>query len=366
MSNSKPKVLILQGEVSTYRVATYNIIADNFDVTVGYYDKDKSVEECRFKKIKLDSYKLGPFICIKSLRKFCKQFDVVIFMDDLHALSYCLLPFGPRKFKTISWGFGLRASYTRLYDVDRCHTFLDKVSQVVNESCDAIIFYMEKAKEFWRGTSFDMGKVFVAPNTTAVESIEIEPLRKKNLLFVGTLYEKKGIMALLQAYQSALCQSNNLPMLHIVGDGVDAEKLKQYVSNNGLSNRVIFHGAIYDEKKLAQHFRDALLCISPHQAGLSVPKSMGYGVPFVTLRDAITGGEKYHITHGETGVFYEQDEDLVSIILDAASSPEKYVKLGVNAKAYYDNTATPKHMAQGAIDAINFVLNRLYGGTIAD
>ena len=80
MSNSKPKVLILQGEVSTYRVATYNIIADNFDVTVGYYDKDKSVEECRFKKIKLDSYKLGPFICIKSLRKFCKQFDVVIFI----------------------------------------------------------------------------------------------------------------------------------------------------------------------------------------------------------------------------------------------------------------------------------------------
>ena len=46
MSHSKPKVLILQGEISTYRVATFNIIADYFDVTVGYYDKDKSVEEC--------------------------------------------------------------------------------------------------------------------------------------------------------------------------------------------------------------------------------------------------------------------------------------------------------------------------------
>lgn len=356
MSHSKPKVLILQGEISTYRVATFNIIADYFDVTVGYYDKDKSVEECRFKKIKLDSYKLGPFICVKSLRKYCNQFDVVIFMDDLHALSYCLLPFGPRKFKTVSWGFGLRASYTRLYDVNRRHTFLDKVSQIVNESCDAIIFYMEKAKEFWRGTSFNLGKVFVAPNTTAVEPIEIDPLRKKNLLFVGTLYEKKGIMALLQAYQSARYQSNNLPMLHIVGDGADADKLKQYVADNDLSDNVVFHGAIYDEKKLAQHFCNALLCISPHQAGLSVPKSMGYGVPFVTLRDAITGGEKYHITHGETGVFYEKDDDLVSIILDSASNPEKYVKLGVNAKAYYDNTATPKHMAQGAIDAINSVL----------
>ena len=356
IANNKHKVLILQGEISTYRVATFNIIADYFDLTVGYYEKDKSVEECRFKKVKLDSYKLGPFICIKSLRRYCKQFNVVVFMDDLHALSYCLLPFGPRKYKIISWGFGLRASYTRLYDVNRRHTFLDKVSRLVNESCDAAIFYMEKSKEFWRGTSFDMGKVFVAPNTTAVAPIEIIPSQKSNLLFVGTLYEKKGIMSLLQAYQLAKKQADNIPMLHIVGDGADADKLKQYVADNGLSESVVFHGAIYDEKKLAIHFQNALLCISPHQAGLSVPKSMGYGVPFVTLRDAITGGEKYHITNGINGVFYEHDDDLVDIILNAASNPDKYVKLGMNAKAYYDKAATPKHMAQGAIDAINFVL----------
>ena len=37
IANNKHKVLILQGEISTYRVATFNIIADYFDLTVGYY-----------------------------------------------------------------------------------------------------------------------------------------------------------------------------------------------------------------------------------------------------------------------------------------------------------------------------------------
>ena len=356
--NTRPKVLLLQGVIANYRVATFNIIAKQFDLTVGYYDKDQSVEHCDFTKIKLESYKLGPFTCVKSLRKYCRQFDVVIFMDDLHALSYCLLPFGPRKYNAISWGFGIRASYTRLYDVNRRHTFLDWVSQKVNSACDACIFYMEKSKEFWRGTSFDLSKVFVAPNTTAVAPIDIEPSMKKNLLFVGTLYEKKGIKTLLQAYIDAQKIIAELPQLHIVGDGDDALRLKQFVVDNNLTERIIFHGAIYDENELSAHFKRALLCVSPHQAGLSVSKSMGYGVPFVTYKDSITGGERYHITHGENGILYKKDSDLVDIIIEASNNPNKYIEMGSRAKSYYDSNATPEHMAQGALDAINFVLNK--------
>lgn len=357
MSN-KPKVLILQGEISSYRWPIFNIIAEQFDLTVGYYSRDHSQSECYFKKVKFDTYKLGPFTCVKSLRKYCRQFDVVIFMDDLHALSYCLLPFGPRRYKAISWGFGLRASYTRLYDVNRRHTFLDWVSQKVNSACDACIFYMEKSKEFWRGTSFDLSKVFVAPNTTAVAPIDIEPSMKKNLLFVGTLYEKKGIKALLQAYVNARQKIATLPQLDIVGDGADASQLKQFVADKNLAELVVFHGAIYDENELSAHFKRALLCVSPHQAGLSVAKSMGYGVPFVTYKESITGGERYHITHGENGILYEKDSDLVDIIIEASNNPNKYIEMGLRAKSYYDSNATPEHMAQGAIDAINFVLNK--------
>lgn len=354
MRNSK--ILILQGEISSYRVPTFNIIAENFEVTVGYITKDKSDIECKFHKHKFDTYQIGPFTFVKSLRKYCKQFDVVIFMSDFHVLSYCLLPFGCHKYKTITWGIGLRASYTRLYDVERGHGFMDRVEQKLLSSCDASIFYMDKAKEFWRKTSLDLSRVFIATNTTTVVNSKVDPLLKTNILFVGTLYREKGLVQLIDAYKEAKCLVTNILPLHIVGDGAEALYLKQYVEEKGLSDSVVFHGAIYDEELLAYHFQRALLCISPNQAGLSVPKSMGYGVPFVTNINAITGGEKYHIIHGDNGLFYKEECGLVDIIVDASKDRDKYVKMGERAKCYYENFATPKHMAQGVIDAINFVL----------
>lgn len=84
---------------------------------------------------------------------------------------------------------------------------------------------------------------------------------------------------------------------------------------------------------------------------------MGYGVPFVTRRDAITGGEIYHITPGVNGIMYEKDNELTAILIDAANNPQKYVEMGFKAKVYYDNHATVRHMAQGAMDAFDYALN---------
>ena len=340
-----------------YRVPIFNIIAEEFDVTVGYYLEDCTIEECKFKKKKFDFFQIGPFAYIKSLRSYCRQFDVVIFANSLQIVNYCLLPFGRRSYKVLTWGIGLRASRTRLYDVNRKHTFLDRISQSICSASDASIFYVEKSKEFWKDTSLDMRKVFVATNTTKVEHMEICPQFKNSLLFVGTLYKEKGIMTLLNAYKEALPKMKEPLPLHIVGSGAEEVALRQYAEEIGISKYAIFHGAIYDEVVLASYFQRALLCVSPHQAGLSVSKSMGYGVPFVTHINAITGGEKYHITPSVNGLFYDNDTELVDIMVDASLNPNKYIEMGMKAKEFYDTKATPRHMAQGVIDAIRFVLS---------
>ena len=71
-----------------------------------------------------------------------------------------------------------------------------------------------------------------------------------------------------------------------------------------MRNNICLTGAIYDEEKLLELFKKAIICISPNQAGLSVQKSMGYGVPFVTSREAFTGGEIFDIT--------DEDSDLIN------------------------------------------------------
>lgn len=350
------KLLILQYELSDYNVPVYNLIAQRYDLTVGYYIKDKSKQECNFEKKAFDIKSLNTLIFVKGLRKYASQFDVVCIIPDLHVLSYCMLPYMPRKYKITNWSIGFRVSYKHPYVTGRKHVLADRVFQSILSHCDATILYMEKSKEFWKETKLDMEKVFVAPNTTSVLPIELEPNKKKNILFVGTLYKGKGLDLLLQAYKEAVEKAQIKNELHIVGDGEERCIIEKYVKENHLEEKVILHGAIFDEKVLAQHFSEALLCISPTQGGLSCPKSMGYGVPFVTKTTAITGGEIYHITPGVNGIMYENDDELTGILVDASHNAKKYIEMGRLAQEYYDNNATIKHMAEGAMAAFAYAL----------
>lgn len=352
------KILILQNELSGYNVPVYNTIAEHYELTVGFYLKDKSKTKCNFKKVRLVSRVIGPFTYIKGLRKLASEYELVSMIPNLRNPSYCLLPFLPHKYKLVNWSIGFRASYTNPYITDRKHVLADRIFQSILSHCDATIFYMGKAKEFWKGTTLDISRVFVAPNTTEVLSMEIKPEIKKDFLFVGTLYKGKGLDLLLDAFRQVVKKQNPENKLHIVGDGSERNVLEDYVVEHKLTGRVVFHGAIYDEKVLAERFAHALLCISPTQGGLSVPKSMGYGVPFVTRKDAITGGEIYHITPGVNGIMYEKDEDLVSILEDACRNAQKYIDMGTKAKEYYNRYATIRHMAQGALDAFEYVLEQ--------
>ena len=115
------KVLILQNEISAYNVSTYNCISELHELTVAYYSKDKSSIPCSFQKHKLNYIKIKSIILVSDLKSLCKQFDVVIFVPDFHVPAYCLLPFGNRRYKVISWSIGFRVSYVHPYITYRKH-----------------------------------------------------------------------------------------------------------------------------------------------------------------------------------------------------------------------------------------------------
>lgn len=351
------KVLILQPDLVDYRVDIYNILNKDYHVAVGYAFLDKTKSNCEFEKIKLNTSKLGPLFFIKGLYRLCNKFDVVIIMADLHYPQYCIMPFLRRKYKVLTWGIGFRVSYIHPYLPTRKHGITDKLLEYIMSRCDANILYMEKAKDFWRNTQFPFEQMFVAPNTTSVVEMDFVPERKKNFLFVGTLYRSKGIDILISSFSRLVEEYETNSNLVIVGEGAERNNLEDLVNRLNLTDRVIFKGAIYDEHILAKEFQEAILCISPTQGGLSVPKSMGYGVPFVVRKDAITGGEIYHITNDENGILYEKDSDLLQIMKNAINNPKKYIDMGKKAKEYYNMYATPECMAKGAMDAINYALS---------
>ena len=126
-------------------------------------------------------------------------------------------------------------------------------------------------------------------------------------------------------------------------------------SMNNLQRKITLLGPIYDNKQKSEIFAKSYACFSPLQAGLSVLESFGYGVPFVTTKDAITGGEIFNIENMVNGIKLENVNTIKDVILDISNNPKKYLDMGEQAYNYYWNNRKPEDMALGIINAINSI-----------
>lgn len=355
----RPKVLYIQGVLTKYNDPIYELMNEQVDLTLAYVEKTE-VKEPKYKVFQFPHRNIGPFVIHKQLKKIINQFDVVIFSPHLRFIRTAIMPFLPHKPKLISWDIGLHVSYNKKYNLTKDPDLKDRIFQSIQDHCDACIFYMPQPIEYWKKYSkIDERKYFVAHNTVKVAEFEkLQPIEKRDkFLFVGTLYQQKGLGELIEAYAKAKESCNNLPKLYIVGKGPERDIIDSLIKEKGLEEAVVMTGAIYEEDVLKEFFLTSLLCISPKQAGLSVQKSMGYGVPFVTRPDAITGGERLDIIDKENGYFYETVEELTTILVKAVKNPVEIENMSNNARNYYLKYASPEKMAQGALDAIRYVLS---------
>ena len=85
---------------------------------------------------------------------------------------------------------------------------------------------------------------------------------------------------------------------------------------------------------------------------------MANSVPFVTRRDAITGGEIFNITNGsrDIGIIYDKKDELMILLCETVSNRDKFIKMGNEAREYYIKNRLPEHMVDKMLKAINYVL----------
>lgn len=363
MEEKKIRVLQLKNSIQHYSLPALNIVAEHCDLTVLYFDEERTkkevLEQCRFKTIFVPARKVWKFfIHRQNIHNICKDYDVVIALGTIQYLSYSLLAFRRRKYKLIQYGIGEPASYHRHYgDASKLYY---AISHAIEKRSDALLFYSPQGVVLHEDRGYTQTEMFVANNTTEVLKMDMKPELKNSLLFIGMLYPQKGLQILLDAYKNAYTANKDIVPLNIVGGGKLLPEVKEWVEVNGLSDVIHVLGPIYDNEKKAEIFQHSLACISPKQAGLSVLESMGYGVPFITDANAITGGEAFNIKDGENGLRIENldVEKMTETILDVTENRQKYLDMGVKAYEHYWTKCKPSDMAQGQLDAINFVMSR--------
>ena len=355
-------MIILQRIISLYNIPLYREINKKYKVLLAYSQKAELMpDDIDVQKVQYPPYQefknmtdieLSYFI--DEMLKFCCGYDIIVLPMEPHAKMLHVIEKLRKRIKVILWGIGVAASYNTRYDSEEYQSpsFASMIS-----IADAGIFYSSYPVEKYQKCGIPKNKMFVAHNTVEVLSIEQCKQKKNSFLFVGTLLKQKRVDLLLQSYKDCVQRRSDVPDLIIIGSGEEYAAIREWIDQNKLSDKVFMTGAVYEEEKLRQYFLNAYAVISPDQAGLSVLKAMGYGVPFITSADAITGGEIFNIKDGVTGVLLHDLSELTEVLCDVAGHPGKYRQLGENAYRHYHSSRTIGICAEGFFSAADYVLS---------
>jgi len=354
------KVLIIYNKIWSYREKIFTLLNQEYDLTVGFSDPKFINTPYKFKTKYLPVKKAGPFeIHSNNLHKIASEYDVVIGIASIRWFSLIRLAFkSKRSYKLGYWGIGVTASYENKFD---SHSTWDKLRFLIAKKSDFTIFYSSYPVKRYVEARIPIQKLFVANNTAEVQfdgDIEKALKTKKNFLFIGTLYKQKGIDELLDAYYKLIVQNKNIPDLLIIGDGPERDSIQSFINSKGISDKVKLYGSIFDPNQISAIFNEAMVCISPNQAGLSVLTSMGNATCFVTRKDATTGGEIFNIENKINGIIYNKEDNLVKVLQWIIDNPKEIETMNKNAYDFYTKNRTPQMMAGVISKAIKSSINK--------
>ncbi|NVK02942.1 MAG: glycosyltransferase family 4 protein [Oceanospirillaceae bacterium] len=251
---------------------------------------------------------------------FAKRYHRIIVVGNFrYVTNLLILLFGGAR--VVSWGFwqtkSKMANNLRIWIARRVHSnilYADSHASLLPSSCGIV----------------------VARNTVYVEEVDLNAKSFNSIIFIGSLTKRKRLDEFIPVFKGLLALRSDLTF-NIVGDGEEFLNLKSAVERIGVSDKVIFHGRITESARLAEFYQDACIEVSIGQAGLSVPRALGHGVPFATLQGAISGGETDSIIDEVNGFIKPSLDDLSASLASFVLDRDMMVEFSKNAKNFYDD-----------------------------
>lgn len=209
------------------------------------------------------------------------------------------------------------------------HNNMRYANKVINSAkkLDYFVLVSSSLRDFYSKKLSTCNCIYI-PNCIETIPNKKSSLNKKNFISVGRLSPEKGYLDLLKVYKKVIIDNPDWT-LDIIGDGVDKEKLEDYISKNSLTGVTLhgFQGKDYIEKRMLE---SSIYLMTSHTEsfGIVLIEAMSYGVPCIAMDSA--EGALDIIENNKNGYLIENRsiDEIVNKIKDLIDNKNKRVEFG--------------------------------------
>ena len=220
------------------------------------------------------------------------------------------------------------------------------ISNFCNKKCDELIVPTDKIKELFDKRYKINKKINVIPSGIDTKRFKktndivnkVKELRKKYHLSeddfiigsVGRIASEKSYDKTIEN-MSSLVKINNKIKFMLVGDGPEADELKELTKKLGLTDNVIFTGLVeYELVPAYYHLFDVMTSFSKTETqGLTVIEGLAASLPVVCIDDE---SFRQMVEHKYNGYLFKTDDEFQKYILELINNKEKYKTMSMNAR----------------------------------
>lgn len=328
------KLMIIQPVITSYRLDFFNELATHFNDVIVFSDciSNQGFSEnidglFKFVRTKTYGNRANIYYQTKIISYIIKEKPKLVFMTaDLRALNFWAVLFICKILNILVYSHG-----QGLYNKPNPSSVRKFLYKSIAFLSTRYICYSSISRDSLAHIGISHSKMKVIDNVI-LNKHPISPIVKephlKRLLFIGRLRDGCNMQLLFDAMISLRANGMNIG-LDIIGSGINLNRYMCNAKKHRLD--VVFHGKIFDEKKISEISKGCLIGIYPGDAGLSVVHYMSLSlIPIV--HDSINshmGPEPSYIINGTNGYTFTRNscDSLVKVIDKALNSDNSDVIL---------------------------------------
>jgi glycosyltransferase involved in cell wall biosynthesis len=250
-----------------------------------------------------------------TVRLVNKPYDYYILDGEPYCLSsWAILIYAKLKGKkTISWSHGW---YGREGFIKRL------IKKAFYSLFSYLMIYSEYAINLMEKEGFKRKRMFCIANS--LDSDHEKAIRKElkpsniysnhfknnnpTIIYCGRIQKVKKLPLIIDSIKILKDQGIKVNAVFI-GKDIDDVNLPALAKRQGITDQIWMYGPCYEDKKLAELFYNAAVCVSPGNIGLTAIHTLSFGCPAITHDDFANQMPEFEaIKQGLTGGFFHEGD----------------------------------------------------------